>query len=154
MLRGRRTGQDQLLVPDDQPVPDWQASYFDNIDPSGGPVRIVAEPRTNPAINKEWSLDSPFPGVIPADNFSARWTGTFFFDGGDYLFWARADDGVRLWIDDILVLDAWAANPGYVEQTFSQIGRGDHVIRVEYFERGGLARISVDWYRTGSLRSN
>ncbi|MEZ4638096.1 MAG: PA14 domain-containing protein [Caldilineaceae bacterium] len=116
-------------------------------------MRIVAEPRTKIRPSTKSGVDSPFPGVIPADNFSARWTGTFF-DGGDYLFWARADDGVRLWIDDILVLDAWAANPGYVEQTFSQIGRGDHVIRVEYFERGGLARISVDWYRTGSLRSN
>ncbi len=127
--------------------PDWQAAYFDNINLNGGPSRILAEPRTNPALSHQWSLDSPVPGVIPADNFSARWTGTFFFEGGDYLFWALADDGVRLWIDNILVLDAWAANPGYVEQTFSQIGRGDHVIRVEYFERGGLASISADWYR-------
>ena len=131
---------------------DWQASYFDNINLNGGPTRIVAEPRTNPSVNYDWSLSSPFPGLIPADNFSVRWVGTYFFEGGDYLFWARADDGVRLWIDDILVLDAWAANPGYVEQTFSQVGRGNHVIRIEYFERGGLARISADWYRMSPLR--
>lgn len=132
--------------------PDWQVSYFDNVNLSGEPARIVAEPRTNPSLSRDWGLGSPFPGLLPADSFSARWVGTYFFDGGDYLFWARADDGVRLWIDDILVLDAWSVNPGYVEQTFSRIGRGNHVIRIEYFERGGLARISADWYRMSPLR--
>jgi hypothetical protein len=103
-------------------------------------------------LNRDWGLGSPFPGLISTDNFSVRWVGTYFFEGGDYLFWARADDGVRLWIDDILVLDAWSLNPGYVEQTFAQVGRGNHIIRIEYFERGGLARISADWYRMSSLR--
>jgi hypothetical protein len=127
--------------------PEWKASYFNVIDLRGGPDWIVAEPLTESALSHYWSLGSPVPGVISDDNWSARWTGTYFFERGDYLFWARADDGVRLWIDDILVLDAWKDGAGYVEEFFNQVGTGNHTITVEYYERGGLARLEVDWYR-------
>jgi SH3-like domain-containing protein len=127
--------------------PDWRASYFNVIDLAGGPDLVRAEPRTDIALSHYWSLGSPIPGVISADNFSARWTGTYAFEGGDYLFWTRADDGVRLWIDNILVIDAWEDNAGYTEEIFYQIGPGDHIITIEYYERGGIARIEADWYR-------
>lgn len=127
--------------------PDWQAAYFNGIELAGGPAWIQAEPRGPLAISHYWSLESPVPGVIGEDNWSARWTGAFFFEGGDYLFWARALGGVRLWIDDLLVLDGWQDNVGYVEEIFYQVGRGEHDIRVEYYTRGGIAQLEVDWRR-------
>lgn len=134
--------------------PDWKASYFNVIDLAGGPQWIQAEPR-GPTLDlsRYWSLDSPVPGVIPADNWSARWEGTYFFEGGNYVFWARADDGVRLWIDDILVLDAWEDSAGYVEELFYGIGPGDHTVRIEYYERGGIARIEANWTNLGQPSS-
>ncbi|MBX3001286.1 MAG: hypothetical protein KF893_22385 [Caldilineaceae bacterium] len=127
--------------------PDWQAAYFNGIEPIGGPASIQAEPRGPLAIGRYWSLESPVPGVIGEDNWSVRWTGSFFFEGGDYLFWARALGGVRLWIDDLLVLDGWQDNGGYIEEIFYQVGRGEHDIRVEYYTRGGIAQLEVDWRR-------
>jgi hypothetical protein len=125
--------------------PDWQAAYFNEIELAGGPAWVQPEPLGPLAISHYWSLESPIPGVIGEDNWSARWTGTFFFEGGDYLFWARALGGVRLWIDDILVLDGWQDNVGYIEEIFYQVGRGEHDIRVEYYTRGGIAQLEVDW---------
>lgn len=127
--------------------PDWRASYFDDINLAGGPSWVQPEPIGPLAISHYWSLASPVPGVIGEDNWSARWTGTFFFEGGDYLFWARAAGGVRLWIDDILVLDGWQDNVGYIEESFTQVGRGEHTIVVEYYSRGGIAQLEVDWRR-------
>jgi hypothetical protein len=127
--------------------PDWQASYFDGVNLAGGPSWVQPEPIGPLAISRYWSLESPVPGVIGEDNWSARWTGTFFFERGDYLFWARSLGGVRLWIDDILVLDGWQDNVGYIEETFAQVGRGEHAIVVEYYTRGGIAQLEVDWRR-------
>ncbi len=130
--------------------PEWRASYYDNIDLSGGPSWVEAAPRgADRALGNYWSLGSPVPGVIPNDNWSARYEGRYEFGGGNYLFWARADDGVRLWLDNILVLDGWRGTAGYIENTFYSVGPGAHSVRIEYYERGGLAQIEVDWYRLG-----
>ena len=97
-------------------------------------------------MDLDWGYASPAANVN-AEYFSARFEGSFFFDAGDYQFYARADDGVRLYIDNILVLDSWW--DGYKEPTnnFRRIGGGPHTIRVEYYERTGSAFIRVWWTR-------
>lgn len=131
--------------------PDWKAAYFDTIDLAGGPDWIEAEPKSQPwKLRKQWSLGSPVAGVIPDNNWSAQFEGAFEFKGGNYLFRARANDGVRLWLDDTLVLDGWQDNVGYLEQVFYAVGPGEHTVRVDYYERGGRAQLEVDWYRLGA----
>ena len=44
---------------------------------------------------------------VPADNFSARWTRRVPFEDGLYRFSARADDGIRVWIDGETLIDQW-----------------------------------------------
>ncbi|MBX3012745.1 MAG: SH3 domain-containing protein [Caldilineaceae bacterium] len=127
---------------------EWEASYFGNPDLSGNPLLVRREPRSPYPLDWDWGAGSPAPGVIGDDNWSARWRGRFFFDQGDYRFQARSDDGVRLYIDGIRVIDGWA--DGYKEPSnqFLAIGRGDHEITIEFYERGGLAFNRVWWYRT------
>lgn len=53
---------------------------------------------------------SPAEGV-DADYFSVRWTGKFYAPNtGVYLFNFIADDGVRLWVNNQLVIDEWRLN--------------------------------------------
>ena len=118
----------------------WKGEYFDNPDLQGEPVLV----RNDVEINFDWGSGSPHPNV-PADNFSARWSQDVSFDGGAYRFRARADDGVRVWVDDVLVIDAWRPN---VEQTFTgflYLPKGSHPVRIEYFELAGNASIQV-WH--------
>ena len=71
---------------------------------------------------------------------------------GSYLFKVNHDDGVRVYIDNELIVDAWAYKYGgnqwhegskYLDGNY---GRGQwYPIRVEFFEYWGDATIKLYW---------
>jgi hypothetical protein len=136
--------------PSPTPTPDpglpgpWQAAYFDNRTLAGDPVVT----RQDEAIDFDWGWDGPAASV-PRDDFSVRWRGTFGFEGGRYRFRTLTDDGVRLYVDDQRLISAWypmrGTRVGYVT-----LSPGQHVVRVEYFERLQAARARVTWERIGA----
>lgn len=103
--------------------------------------------RCETAINYDWGSGSPAPGV-PADQFSTRWTGTFSFAGGAYQFTARADDGIRVWVDGVSLIGAWVDQAPTTYQANKSLSAGDHVVKVEYYESGGGAVAQVSWLIT------
>jgi hypothetical protein len=116
---------------------EYRGEYFNNPNLQGAPVMV----RNDPSVNFDWAYSSPAPN-IPADYFSVRWTRTFMFDGGMYRFTARADDGVRVWLDSTVIIDEWhAATPNTYIKDFN-VPAGQHVVRVEYFEGTGTAYIN------------
>ncbi len=121
---------------------DWYAEFFDNQTLSGSPIRTWTEPW----IGSDWGLDAPAPG-LRSEHFSIRWTRTWELkDSGTYQFCAMADDGVRILVDNVLVLDEWHGNNG-IAYCGSQrlLSKGEHEIKVEYYEDGGNALIYVWW---------
>ncbi len=127
---------------------DWQVSYFDNMQLAGDPILVRGEPRhTDFPLNHNWGNGSPAPGTVPRDQWSARFEGTFYFDGGDYNFSANSDDGVRLYLDGIRVLDAWQVSYKNTNNVFRQLGAGNHRVTVEYYEYAGNANLRVWWDR-------
>jgi hypothetical protein len=120
----------------------WRAEYYENPNLSGAPVVV----RDEPQINFDWGEGAP-QGVSITDSFSARWTRTLDFSDGKYTFHAMADDGVRLWVDDRLLIDEWhdSLRKGYAATI--TLDAGPHTVRVEYYERGGGAAIQVSWER-------
>lgn len=128
--------------------PVWRAAYFANISLEGQPAWLQPEDTgVDAELSHQWSLASPVPGVIPEDNWSGRWTGDFWFEAGDYVLRAEANDGVRVWLDDVLAIDRWRDGPHEVEIVFSAVEAGQHTVRVEYYERGGVANLGVSWDR-------
>jgi hypothetical protein len=116
----------------------WKGEYFANPRLEGEPALV----RNDEEINFNWGNGSPSP-QIPADNFTVRWTQSISFTEGAYRFKARADDGVRVWVDDRQIIDAWLPN---VEQTFVGyvwLAGGNHTVRIEYLELGGNASVQV-----------
>jgi hypothetical protein len=127
--------------------PDWQATFYNNLDLSGEPIWMRAEGTgVDGQLSHQWSLESPVEG-IPPDNWSGRWTGTFGFEGGDYEFRAEANDGVRVWLDDLLIIDEWTDEESQAEVVFQNVTPGEHTVTVEYYERGGIANLKVWWDR-------
>ena len=124
----------------------FKGEYFNNPDPSDTPVLV----RIDPAINFDWDHRAPDPS-INGDNFSVRWTGTDTFSSGTYVFTVTSDDGVRLYIDDSLVLDDWVERGGI--DTFERtMTSGDHTLRMEFFEKYGAA-VAVLSYELTSVPS-
>ncbi len=81
------------------------------------------------------------------DDFSARWSRQVDFDTGVYRFRARADDGIRFFLDGNLVLNEWHDSRGsQVYSTDLTLG-GQHQLVVEYYEHSGDALIAFWWTR-------
>jgi len=82
--------------------PYWLAEYFPNPTLSGSPTLLQAVA----SIDFDWGRSAP-GASLPADGFSARWTRPVELPHGVYRITVRADDGVRVYIDDRLVIDEW-----------------------------------------------
>ena len=109
------------------------------------PFATLVLTRTDPQIDFVFS-NSPDPNVND-DNFSARWTGQV--EAGfteTYTFYARADDGVRLWVDGQQLVDAWIdqAATEYSGQIDLVAGQ-TYSLLMEYYENGGGAVAQLRW---------
>lgn len=82
---------------------------------------------------------------LPIDNFAVRWTRSMELQGGTYRFFVTSDDGVRLWVDGQLLIDEWHTSPGDSYEAEAELDAGTHLFKVEYYELGGNAKISVRW---------
>lgn len=123
--------------------PDWRGEYWSNRNFEGSPTLG----RNDEEIDFNWGSGSP-DSRIPRDNFSARWTQTVEFDEGLYRFFARADDGIRVYLDNELIIDEWRDNEADVEYAVDrQLDDDDFRIRVEYYERTGGALVAFGWQR-------
>jgi hypothetical protein len=136
------TGQATPTVPTPIIITGWLGQYYSNMSLSGDPALT----RNDADITFDWSDSSPAPGVIPNERFSVRWTRSLNFPAGDYRFWADVDDGVRLWLDNNLIIDEWHPATGTrYSGDVSQLGAGLHDLKVEYFQDTGPARAHIWW---------
>jgi LysM repeat protein len=118
----------------------WKAEFFNNINVSGSPVAT----QFYNDIEFDWGLNAPAGGVF-ADYFSVRFTGEFPFVGGRYRFTATADDGIRIFLDDNLIMNQWHVSSVRTYTADVDVGAGNHRLRVEYFENTGAAVCKVRW---------
>jgi YVTN family beta-propeller protein len=124
-----------------------RGQYFANRTLSGSPVLTRTEP-----VNADWGTGSPGAGV-PADNFSARWTGTLQVPAaGSYRFATLSDDGVRLWVNGQQLINNWTVHAPTTDTSAPvTLQAGQRVsIRVEYFEQGVGAVMRLLWMPPGS----
>lgn len=122
------------------PPATWRGEYFNN-ERLAGAASVV---RYDKAINFDWGLGWPSP-KISADYFSVRWTRSLWLGTGTYRFTVTTDDGVRLWVDNVLVIDQWSEQPGTSFSADVPLGAGTHTIRMEYFELTGIALAHLGW---------
>ena len=86
----------------------WYAEYFSNQSLAGWPAHTW----TDRWIGFDWGDAAPRPG-LSSEYFSIRWTRSWSLKvGGVYQFCAIVDDGARIWVDGVLVLDLWYSGDG------------------------------------------
>ena len=103
--------------------------------------------RVDPVVDFDWGSGPPHPDV-PTEDFTVRWTGLLLTPvlSGEYTFFVKADDGVRLWINNTLLVDEWHPSSGdEYAATLTLLGNYAYHIRLEYYEGGGDARVFLNW---------
>ncbi len=98
---------------------------------------------------KDFGISSPYfaPDGFPTDNFSVRWEGKIKIDDNAlYTFYVISDDGVRLYIDDQILIDSWQAQPAtQKKKSINLAGNKMYSIKIEYFEQSGGEAMVLGW---------
>ncbi|MFC5410980.1 PA14 domain-containing protein [Larkinella bovis] len=103
--------------------------------------------RTDPQINFDWEwAGSPGPG-LGHSYYSIRWTGKLYAPKtGVYLFTAKVDDGIRLWVGGKRVIDVWSLNDSKTFMGEIRLVAGRYYdLRVDFFNDRHGGSISLYW---------
>jgi len=111
------------------------------------PANLITN-RIDPVIDFVWGGTNATPNLSNG-LYTVRWTGqvqpqfseTYFFD-------VFSDDGVRLWVNDQLLIDKWQTQSGGLEWSNSialQAGTR-YDLKLEYLQTGSKAQAHLYWY--------
>lgn len=135
--------QTKQIIPEDRLFSGTglRGTYFDHIDFTGASLT-----RTDPTVNFDWGVGSPALS-IPVDNFSARWEGQVSPGSSEtYTFYTVSDDGVRLWVNNQLLIDNWGDHgPTENSGTIALQSGYNYNIKAEFYEHGGGATMKLLW---------
>ena len=166
----RRSRRDDLLLPDGGPERDASSRR--------SPARSPSRPRPSPSARDRparpptsTTSTSPAraspgptrpststgrtsrPTGIAATTYSARWIGQVqTVEGGSYAFRTYSDDGVRLWVNGKLVVNAWTDHAGrYDTSAAVTLAAGTkYDVRMEFYNDLGGAVARLEWKRPGT----
>ena len=110
------------------------------------PANLVLT-EVDPTIDFTWGTSTlPFTN---SGYYTVRWTGqvqpqfseTYFFD-------VKSDDGIKLWVNDQLIIDRWLQQSGGADNIGSIVLQAGvrYDIRLDYFQYGGSAQAHLSWY--------
>lgn len=110
----------------------------------------LALSRVDANIDFMWD-DAPAAG-LPADGFSVRWQGSIVPTAtGTFDFITRSDDGVRLWLNGVLVIDNWSDHGETWDTATLNLTAGVPVtVKMEFYENTGGAMARLFWDGPGA----
>jgi len=119
-----------------------KGEYYDNQDFSGTPKLV----RNDPQIAFNWGDGAP-AADFPGDHFSIRWTGKIIpATSGDYKVTLTSDDGARLYLNGVKVIDDWSVHPAKTDEVKMHFEAGVPVeMKLEYYEQDGQASCQLGW---------
>ncbi|MBC7388809.1 MAG: hypothetical protein H7329_06345, partial [Opitutaceae bacterium] len=124
--------------------------YYSNT--YGGFSNTVAFTRIDPTVDFYWPLAPN--AAVSADQFSVRWIGRIKPQYSQlYTFYTKSDDGVRLWINNQLVIDKWLyQNEKEYSGSISLVADKLYDIKIEYFDGNGGATCRLYWSGPSLIR--
>jgi hypothetical protein len=115
-----------------------KGEYWNNLTLTGAPVLT----RVEPGIDYDWGSNDPGPGV-DYPYFSVRWTGMLNVPYSEtYTLYAHVRAGVRLWVNDQLLVDNWMPHHSldieYQGKIDLEVGTVPIVMEMSNLEGGGF----------------
>jgi hypothetical protein len=147
-------GQNAAFAPWPTQFSGWEARYYVGVPPassSGPQLDLPGQPalvadRPNP--NMDWSREAGVPKSLGlgVGAWSAQFSKQAQFEAGTYDIALSADSGVRLWVDNLLAINAWTVG-NHTEQYNLDLDGASHTIRVQYFSNTSAARLAFKMTR-------
>ncbi|APH03558.1 PA14 domain-containing protein [Bacillus weihaiensis] len=136
------------------PFGEWIGYYYSNKWVLGKPesAKVIKPSNEAGSLSQDFGSGSPVPGKVPTDNFSTKYVTAKRLPAGDYVLRAKADDGIRVYVDGEMVIDRWTES-GFKEDAVKisikdQVNKGSdkdvHWIEVRYLEVGKDAKVAFD----------
>ncbi|SFI08598.1 SH3-like domain-containing protein [Bacillus sp. 71mf] len=103
----------------------------------------------NGEVHYNWG--SGGPAGFPSQQFQADFVQNKQLSGGDYFVQSFADDGVKVSVDNNLVINRWSAAAGETNRALlPNLAAGSHSIHTQYYQEGGQAAVFSDVVPFGS----
>ncbi|MEM7370179.1 MAG: PQQ-dependent sugar dehydrogenase [Bacteroidota bacterium] len=116
-------------------------TYYDNKD-----LTNEIETRVDAQIDFYWGSEQPINN-IDYSSWSVAWTGEIEAPVSEtFTFTTSTDDGVRLWVDNQLIIDHWIDQPATDHSGTISLNAWDRVpIRLEYYQENVYASAQLRW---------
>ncbi|NEQ50914.1 MAG: DUF4347 domain-containing protein [Leptolyngbya sp. SIO3F4] len=134
----------QLIIMDNEPRPGsgngLYGEYYNNLN-------FTDLTRVSIDENIAFNFGRSAPAGLDPDTFSIRWTGEVeALYSEEYVFQTTSDDGIRLWVNNQLLIDNWTDHGATVDTGSITLEAGQRYdIRVDYYENGGSALVDLRW---------
>ncbi|AKD57639.1 OmpA family protein [Spirosoma radiotolerans] len=111
--------------------------------------------RMDPQLNYNWRGRNPAPGLSESF-YSIRWTGKLLAPAsGVYRFYAKVDDGIRIWVGNKLVVNSWQLNDSKDFSGSILLEAGQfYDLRVDYFNDMLEGEIYLYWQRPDAKKTS
>ncbi|MBL4687313.1 MAG: hypothetical protein JKY37_22135 [Nannocystaceae bacterium] len=125
----------------------WQGEYFPKEDFTG-----KSKIEFSDEVEFNFGRAPPMAG-IPKDEFSVRWTTCLVVDEtADFAFDLMSDDGSRLFVDGVQVIDNWGTHGKRSRQGSIELEDGTHLLEVEYFDRRYEGKVKLTYDPDGGKK--
>jgi hypothetical protein len=136
-----------------EPPISWATKFYkwtdSTSDPRKNPNAMTSLAQSPPILTAQLSrLD--YEGYraipdLPRENFALEAAGSVDLAPGEYTLRTTSDDGVRVWVDSVLVIDNWAPHESALD--FATLQGGHHNLRVQYYQGDGWYEFRLDIVR-------
>lgn len=132
-----------------------KGEYYTNSTATSGFPLSATTVQLDAAVNFNWGSGGPAPG-ISMDNFKVKWTGKIKpLTDDSYTFYVTGSDGVRLWVNNTLIIDSWTDKPVTTNHGIIVLQKSiDYDIRLEYYSNTGDASCILQWSASGICKQN
>ncbi len=115
------------------------AEYYDNLTLTGN----LLERSIKTKIDFTNYIPNNAPTLSPYSVRIVGWILPTYSE--DYKFYTSSDDGVRVWINNVKVVDNWTDNPANASGTVTLVENTWTPIAIEHYTTGTIERLLVEW---------